>query len=65
MVNKIKPLRICGRCSVLTKLEPEIIELLEKRIIEDHTEHAQLSWDRSSYIRRVLIKHLSIELEDF
>jgi len=73
-MNNIKPLSMSGRKSIYLKIEPDIIEILDKRIIEDRKEsaindkplvHAQLAWDRSSYIRRVLIKHLDIKLEDF
>jgi len=72
-MNTVKPLMMSGRKSISTKVEPDIIELLDKQIIKDSNEaydnnrlkHAQLAWDRSSYIRRVLIKHLDIKLEDF
>ena len=72
-MTKIKPLIMSGRKPISTKVEPDIIRLLDERITEDsaeaygknHLAHAQLSWDRSSYIRRILIEHLNIELEDF
>lgn len=70
---KVKPQKPIGRQILTIKIEPEILDILKKRIYEDskqleksdYSNYIKLGWDRSSYIRRVLIKHLNIELEDF
>lgn len=73
MTNTVIPLPVFDRNIVLTKLEPQIIELLDEKIVEnsikmleqDREKHSLLNWNRSAYLRRLIIDHLNISLEAF
>lgn len=71
----MKQLKLSERKRVIIKLEPELIDLLDAHILnykqecliryqnESDTEYLVRSWDRSGFIRRMIIDMLGLKVE--